>query len=453
MTSFEPVALMSEGMSRQALSPSPDTALVSAFASTWLKVFPPAMVRGTATEPIALDDDTPSPRRSPEPSIPPNPTSTSHSQPIIISDSDDDDDNGDVPSAAARPAPLPRLASRGSTHPWMSSSSRPERETPPQTKPVEFERTRSRLSSPSTSVNKTPKPSPNIVTNAWQAINAPQQQAMRNSRTPSGQVPAPRARTTGSPLAMYEDFPQRRTNRRFSPPIHENSPKMSPWGGASSRLRSPSQKVQPPRSGMDISPKVPRAVSASLAVPVPKSDAPVDGDVAMQDEVISEAQVIQQDPVIQQEEATREGEVMQDVVIQWGRGTGTREQMLNDEAAVESTIGTESPLLERIRQRRLRAVASDAQADDDSVDNMTLEYRLRQFEVNMEEYHATDVRWLLHDARRASTSISRFTDDESPFASAESVLWVPGTPIPAGHTKVRLESHVSLLQSTIYDFL
>ena len=200
---------------------------------------------------------------------------------------------------------------------------------------------------------------------------------------------------------------------------------------------------------MDISPTVAREPTTSIAVPIFRGNSPVEADVVMQDEVINKEQVIQQDAVIKQKEIFQDifDEPMQDMVE--GRDKNIDESNLDP--IVESTIGTESPLFERMRQRRLRGATSDAQVDRDLTNNMTLESHLRKFEVSMEDDHATTVRWLLHDARRASTSISRFADDGSPFASAQSVLWVPGTPILPGDTKVRIESHVSHLLS--YAFL
>ena len=439
-------------MSRQVSSPSPDTP----FSLTWSRLFPPAMVRGTATEPIPLDD-TPSPRQSPEPPKPPEQHNSSTSKTFIVIEDSDNDDNEDDPSSTTRPASGPRLASRGSAHPWKSSVR--GRETPPQTDPLKVERTKSNLNSPVNSIKRPQKLSPKAAANVRQMADPTQRQASRNSSTPSRQFSASRTRVTPSPLAPPEHSPQRRNIRKPSPSIHEKSSKGSPplvpaavvqatestHRRVSSRSRTPSQKVQTPRTAKDMSPLAVHEVSATRAAPSPRSNSPIDEDVVMQDEVIGEEQVVQRDTVIEQEEKDQEDEIMKDMTAELGNVEDMDINDSNHEATVESTIGTESPLLERIRQRRLRGTASDAQVGEVSFEKSTLEYHLKQFEVSMEEDHTTTVRWLLHDARRASTSLSRFADEESPFTSATSVLWEPGTLVPVGCTKVKVESHVSRL--------
>jgi len=421
-------------MSRQVSPPSPDTA----FAIAWSRLFPPEMVQGTASEPIALDD-TPSPRRSQEPTSPPNPLEPSIRKAIIIIDSDEERD--ELPLPAARTVPISRLASRSHAHPWKSSKD--GRETPPQSDQMNFGGTRSGFNSPSHPIRRTPKPSPKAAANIRQVADSPQRQAIRNSRTPSGQASASNARITASPLALSEDSPRSRSNRNLSSPIPENLPRQSPQHSILNTSRTPSQKVQTPHSGMDASPMLASGVNSLLAGSIHSFNSPISRDVVMQDETIHGQHAAQHEELTQRTEIFQEDEVMQDIV-EGSRMVGELGERENHEIIIGSTVGTKSPLSEQIKLRRFNQ-SGNVHADVGSMEGKALEYHLRQFEVDMEKDHATTVRWLLHDARRASSSISRFADEESPFISAESVSWILGTPVPAGYMRVKLETHVSHL--------
>ena len=100
-------------MNNQLPPESPDN--ITAFAQAWSRLFPPNMVRGTAEEPISLDDSP-----SPEP-----PRHVSNfNDPIEITSSDDDEIEILSRPPVALASVLPRRAIRSPTHPWAEASNR-----------------------------------------------------------------------------------------------------------------------------------------------------------------------------------------------------------------------------------------------------------------------------------------------------------------------------------------
>lgn len=132
------------------------------------------------------------------------------------------------------------------------------------------------------------------------------------------------------------------------------------------------------------------------------------------------------------------------------------------QTSFDHSIGTDSPLVRYRKRARLDDETSHSQRDesprevmawrsistehqsDAQLDLDHLEEALVQLRQRVGDDHAETVKWLLHDAKRASDGRkSAFMDKVSPFASMTPVKAPPG-PAPDGMTKLRLDTYVSL---------
>lgn len=337
------------------------------------------MVLGTAAEPFQIED-TPSPPQSPG-------ANAEFSQQVwVIDDSDEeeDDDDDDLPSSSAgQPPPsAPRLASRAPTQYWRLD----ERKERPYAQPESFKVESSGVRKPLTSPNVTPRGSPNIL-----------------------------------PSLPFTKTPTYNSERSGSPQRRAKTPTPSPSAGEHASSVAPLQS------------------SSSPLTPIPSVDF-TDEDIIMEDQELgAEEDVTHHSNTQIEQEQIVSGDLMDfedRVVPEVAQDNQAREGQVQESQL--STVGTESPLVERMK------IAKDRYSESFHLSEIKrIEDRIADFWEDFEKDHATTVKWLLHDARQASGRLSSFTDDESPFASAESVAIVPGTPIPPGQSKLNIEVHVS----------
>lgn len=149
------------------------------------------------------------------------------------------------------------------------------------------------------------------------------------------------------------------------------------------------------------------------------------------------------------------------------RDTPSKRSSRGDQSSQKSfdrSVGTDSPLLtyHRMKRSRINTEISRSQRDESPREVMArrststelqshvqqldidqLEEDLHQFRQRMHDDHAETVKWLLHDAKRASDRRrSAFMDEISPFASMTPVKGTPGL-APDGMTQLKLDTYVS----------
>jgi hypothetical protein len=129
------------------------------------------------------------------------------------------------------------------------------------------------------------------------------------------------------------------------------------------------------------------------------------------------------------------------------------------------SVGTDSPIATRYRQRNERAYNGNEghRRDESPRDTLArlspstaeqlplqdsqmldLETSLQQLHHKMLNNHGETVRWLLFDAKRNSERTqSAFMDQVSPFASMQPIDIPPSEPVPEGTSRLRLNIHVS----------
>lgn len=136
----------------------------------------------------------------------------------------------------------------------------------------------------------------------------------------------------------------------------------------------------------------------------------------------------------------------------------------NSQKSFDQSFGTDSPIAIRSRERKSRrdtekgriqrdesprdvmaqrSISTDQQSNGQQLDIDKLEEDLIQFRQRVHDDHAETVKWLLHDAKRASDGRkSAFMDKVSPFASMTTVKASPALS-PNGMTTLKLDSYVS----------
>jgi hypothetical protein len=126
------------------------------------------------------------------------------------------------------------------------------------------------------------------------------------------------------------------------------------------------------------------------------------------------------------------------------------------------SFGTDSPLIQKkkpridnedSRPRRVdsprevmmrRSISTDQNSHVQQPNIVELEESLEELQQRVYDDHAETVKWLLHDARRATANTkSAFTNRDSPFAQMTPVNAPPG-PAPDGMAKLKVDTLVSI---------
>ena len=137
----------------------------------------------------------------------------------------------------------------------------------------------------------------------------------------------------------------------------------------------------------------------------------------------------------------------------------------NSEKSFDRSIGTDSPLATRIREKKAqraqdhdlvrlpesprevmarRSISRDKVLNIQQPNVVELEKKLIGFQQRVHADHAETVKWLLHDARRATAERRvSFVDDICPFASMRPVN-APAGQTPEGTTLLRIDTLVSV---------
>ncbi|KAF4626648.1 hypothetical protein G7Y89_g11511 [Cudoniella acicularis] len=137
----------------------------------------------------------------------------------------------------------------------------------------------------------------------------------------------------------------------------------------------------------------------------------------------------------------------------------------SSQRSVSQSVSTDSPLLKRRQENQLKAgqassntkkrdqsprevMARRSLSNDQLPHNLQLsveqlEESLREFDKTMKDDHSATVRYLLHDAKKASgKSESSFIDKVSPFRAMKSVQYQSGEKIPSGSKVEKLDSFI-----------
>ncbi|KAG9249066.1 hypothetical protein BJ878DRAFT_150519 [Calycina marina] len=401
------------------------------------------MPRGTAADPFRL---TPSP-----------PPARSVQQVIEIFDSDEEESSSSLPKAKPAPASAPksRLVSWGSPQYWNGGY---RKEASPGSSPQGREP--DSLSSPTpAATKKSPVSTPRAATSTLKATSSLQ-------------------RSEGSShhhVVKVSDLASRKPSPipRFVPDVRNFNGQFSPSSGLKTDFKDKPARTSTPSSLVldfevqeDVSLQIARkpslpplyipAVALHEDLPPRESSVPplfvphagsTDEDVVMQDgDVFDMDQATEQDTALQQglvAQPDEAMEVLQDSVLQYivQHDDTVQEMDVDDqkEKPHHSSIDTESPLAQRLKQTRVSKVDGEEQ----TVDTNSLVYRLCKLVEDFEYDHSTTIQWLLHDARRSVSETSIFMDDGSPFASLKSITLTPGMPVPAGNRKLTLESRLN----------
>lgn len=170
----------------------------------------------------------------------------------------------------------------------------------------------------------------------------------------------------------------------------------------------------------------------------------------------------------EEEEEDEEFEDNEDLTLAPGTPSklSSRGRQIHQKEESQTSIGTSSPLVTRLKERRSRSrnvhseiktreaspreemwrrsLSNYKEINDQEDPTARIEECLQNLEDTMREDCALTVRYLLQDAKNAvENSTLPFIDESSPFASKESVFVQPGgMTLPRGCVSIKMESYV-----------
>lgn len=237
------------------------------------------------------------------------------------------------------------------------------------------------------------------------------------------------------------------------PPILDQLPKRTSLRSSSSGSRTPQEQSpkKSPGPGIKVSPRTLNKLVNGTSTTGDEAPALDGGDPARVERNMDEMEGIEKSPTKIK--------------------TRSRQDSLDDAGSQESfdrSIGSESPLLIRLKEQRSRsrsrkstnhqASYTSRPVDDAQIDTpeevkspdpaaiAKIENFLVDLDHKMNNDHATAVQWILYDSKKGLENRKPIsTEEESPFTSLKSVHIRPGVLPPEGAPLVHSESTVRIL--------